>query len=193
MNRSRLVSQMRCTLTPVAALAVAGLLLSGCGDDGGGGGTPDARPPDAAPAPDAADTTPDASLAADSSIDAPAGLGYDIYLPNSTQGFTFESANLFTDNGDSTYTLTYALTTANSPLGFKVADDGFSDDKTWSAPEVGGARTVTLDTAVTLEIATGFGTDSTLTIATDGDYVFTVDATDPTAPTLTVSLSTAAR
>jgi hypothetical protein len=195
-NRHRIGIQKPGRYAAVALSSVLALALVGCGDDGGGD-PPDAREFDAADGIDAGDgidATPGTGIDAGDGIDATpgtgidaapgAGFGYDIFLRGSFN--TFDTSAPFTDNGDGTYTAT-----VNLPMGnhqFKVTDEVPTDERTWSlAADTQVA--IQLDTPTVLVPAPGVGNNATFRVMNgdEGDYTFDVDATDPAAPTLTVT------
>ncbi len=186
----------RSPLRPYLAVAFAAALsLAACGDDDGGGSpTIDATPP-AADAPQAADAAPADAAPADAAPPdaeppdaAAAPYAYDLFLQGGFNDPPFSAGDepefTFAYDGDLTYSLTVTLTAETHE--FKIADDTFTDGNTWSV-NADTQTAIALDTTTTLVLASGLNNNTELTIDTAGEYTFDVDATDPAAPTLTIS------
>jgi hypothetical protein len=200
LKRHRIGSQTPGRQVAVALLSVLAMALVACGDDDGGGG----NPPDARQNIDAgqgidggADIDGGGGIDGGGDIDGGAGIdgapgagfGYDVYLRGSFN--SDGNDNPFTASG-STYTLTVNLTQGNHQ--FKITDDPATDERSWSVSATDQVA-IDLDTPTPLVLAPGTGNETTLRVmpADVGDYTFTVDATDPAAPTLTVSQVVAVR
>ncbi|MBU3001853.1 pullulanase-associated domain-containing protein [Paraglaciecola arctica] len=85
--------------------------------------------------------------------------------------------------GDNIYTSTFVLEAAD--YEFKVADANWTDDTNFGA--AAGDEALELDTTKSLVFGEGVAQNITLTITDAGNYKFTLDATDPAAPILTVN------
>ncbi|WP_428267561.1 hypothetical protein [Haliangium sp.] len=86
-----------------------------------------------------------------------------------------------------------SLYTAVIPLdvgahAFKIADGAFSDAMTFSISILSEVE-IQLDTPTALESAPGLGNNTLLNLTAQGRYLFELDASDPNAPVLTVSLA----
>jgi hypothetical protein len=101
----------------------------------------------------------------------------------------FGVANRMTYEGGTRYTAEFVLDQAVH--SFKIADALFTDTTTFSA-SVTGQVEIALDTPTPLSVAPGFGNDTLLTVTQPGVYRFDLDAADPAAPVLTVTLARAA-
>lgn len=85
--------------------------------------------------------------------------------------------------GENIYTSTFALDATD--YEFKVADANWTDDTNFGATL--GDEALQLDMSKSLVFGEGIAQNITLTITEAGNYKFTLDATDPAAPILTVS------
>jgi hypothetical protein len=85
--------------------------------------------------------------------------------------------------GDNIYSSIFSLDATD--YEFKVADANWTDDTNFGAAE--GDEALTLDMMKSLVFGEGVAQNITLTITDAGNYKFSLDATDPTAPVLTVS------
>ena len=105
--------------------------------------------------------------------------GRDMYLKGSMTNWLNEEAYMLTTDGLGIYQVTATLDAGD--YEFKIADADWQDDSTLGGVE--GSEAVALDTATTLTMP---GANLTLSVAAQGSYLFTVDATNPSAVTLTV-------
>ncbi len=94
-----------------------------------------------------------------------------------------DSTNQVAYDGNNVFSLTTDV--AAGSYEFKVADANWTAETNFGAAD-GDDGTVTLDTAKTLSASATSG-NLTITITEAGSYKFTVDASDSSAPTLTVS------
>jgi ribosomal protein L18 len=85
--------------------------------------------------------------------------------------------------GDNLYSSIFSLDATD--YEFKVADANWTDDTNFGATL--GDEVLELDMTKSLVFGEGVAQNITLTIANAGNYKFTLDATDPGAPVLTVS------
>lgn len=85
--------------------------------------------------------------------------------------------------GDNIYSSTYTLDV--TAYEFKVADADWSEATNFGAAS--GEEAIELSTAKTLVFGEGIAQNMTLDITVPGDYTFTLDATDPSAPIITVT------
>lgn len=109
--------------------------------------------------------------------------GRPMYLKGSMNSWSTDAAYLFT-NVAGTYTLEATLDAGS--YDFKVASDGWEDDST-----LGGMPNntlVTIDSPLAVATKTNGGTENlSVVIATKAIYIFTVNAIDANAVTLTVT------
>lgn len=84
--------------------------------------------------------------------------------------------------GDSIYTIDYALEAAD--YEFKVADANWTEDTNFGAAE--GDEVLMLGEPKSLVFGEGIAMNITMTIAEAGNYRFTLDASEPSAPIVTV-------
>lgn len=107
--------------------------------------------------------------------------GTAVYVRGSMNGWGTDAGSQFEYQGGGIYTVAIPLTSGT--VNFKVGSDGWSPvDLT--APE--GETDLQLGVPVSLTTRSGLGTDMTLNVSADGTYLFTVNAANPDAPTLTV-------
>jgi ribosomal protein L18 len=85
--------------------------------------------------------------------------------------------------GDNIYSSTYTLDVTN--YEFKVADADWTEATNFGAAT--GEEALELGTAKTLVFGEGIAQNMTLDITVPGDYTFSMDATDPAAPIITVT------
>lgn len=85
--------------------------------------------------------------------------------------------------GDNLYSSIFTLDSTD--YEFKVADANWTDDTNFGATE--GDEVLELDMTKNLVFGEGVAQNITMTITDAGNYKFTLDATDPAAPVLTVS------
>jgi hypothetical protein len=101
----------------------------------------------------------------------------------------FGLANRMSYEGGTRYTAQVVLD--QDLHSFKIADELFNDGTTFSV-DVAGPVEIALGTPTALEVAPGLGNDTLLTITQPGIYLFELDAVDPGAPVLTITLLEAA-
>ncbi len=91
--------------------------------------------------------------------------------------------NAMTYQGENLYTADFVLEATD--YSFKVADADWTDDTNFGAAS--GDEMLELDVEKTLVFGEGIAQDIALTIEAAGNYRFTLDATNPEAPIITVS------
>ena len=104
-----------------------------------------------------------------------------MYVKGTLNEWSNSQAMLY--EGDNIYTSTFVLDATD--YEFKVADANWTDDTNFGA--VLGDEMLSLDMSKSLVFGEGIAQNITMTIADAGNYKFTLDATDPVAPVLTVS------
>jgi hypothetical protein len=119
------------------------------------------------------------------SLDEPATYAREMYVRGTFGGF--EPVDRMTYEGSGRHTALVALSQGVHEL--KISDDLFSADVTFSV-SAAGTTAIELDTPTPLELASGFANNTSLTISTPGVYLFDMDASDPAAPILTITLAT---
>ena len=102
----------------------------------------------------------------------------------------FDTSAPLAYEGSNRYTATLALEAGTH--GFKVADEFFSDNTTFSLSDTEAAP-LALDTIATLVRAPGLDNDTQLELAEGGIYRFELIASNLEAPVLQVSLATLTR
>jgi hypothetical protein len=121
------------------------------------------------------------------SLDEPATYFRDMYVRGSFGAF--EAVDRMAYEGGGRHTALVSL--SQGVHEFKISDALFSNDTTFSVSAAGLAA-IALDTPTPLEPAAGPFNNTALTIVQPGVYLFDMDASDPAAPVLTVSLVEAA-
>jgi hypothetical protein len=121
------------------------------------------------------------------SLEDPATYFRDMYVRGSFGAF--EPVDRMTYEGSGRHTALVSL--SQGEHAFKISDQLFSDDATFSV-SAGGLTPIALDTPTPLEPAVGDFNNTSLTISQPGVYLFDMDASDPAAPVLTITLAEAA-
>jgi hypothetical protein len=120
-------------------------------------------------------------------LDRPAPFAAAMFVRGSFNEFGV--TNRMTYEGGTRYTARVALD--QEVHTFKIADELFTDATTFSADAAGQVE-IALGTPTPLEVAPGIDNETLLAITQPGVYLFDLDAADPAAPALTVTLDEAA-
>jgi hypothetical protein len=118
------------------------------------------------------------------SLAEPATYLRDMYVRGSFGGF--EPVDRMTYEGSGRHTALVSLSQGEHE--FKISDQLFNQDATFSV-SADGLTPIALDTPTPLEPAAGFSNNTALTISQPGVYLFDMDASDPAAPVLTITLA----
>ncbi len=121
------------------------------------------------------------------SLEDPATYLRDMYVRGSFNNF--EPVDRMTYEGSGRHTALVSLSQGEHE--FKISDQFFDDAVTFSV-SAGGLTPIALDTPTPLELAGGDVNNTSLTISQPGAYLFDMDASDPAAPILTITLAEAA-
>ena len=104
-----------------------------------------------------------------------------MYVKGTINGWS--NTTPMTYQGNNIYTIDYALEAADHE--FKIADANWTEDTNFGAAE--GDEQLQIDTPKSLVFGEGVAMNIKMTIAEAGNYRFTLDATEPSAPSVTVS------